>query len=147
MPKKIKDIEEQEEAFEWDKTRIAIAIGVLILLIVGGVFAKKYFLGANQESAQKTVQGVSTQDSSSGSTSSGNNSVSSSNLNFSLPTVSDLQLQLNQLEQKIQHLSIQDVASASPQVQDIIQQVQNLPNLPKDQAKSVCQQVCGNYMK
>lgn len=143
MPRKLLQ-ENQEEAYEWDKIRIAIAIGILVLLIVGGIFAKKYILSsAGDNSPKQNVQGVNTQNSGSGT----NTPARNASLNFSLPSTADLQTQLNNLEQKIQHLSVADVASASPQVQEIIQQVQNIQNLPKDQAKSVCQQICGNYMK
>lgn len=141
MPKK--KLVEDEEVYEWDKKRIIIAFAIIIVLIAGAFFAKKYFLAdqasnpaSTNSSVSQDVQGANTQ-------STGSNATT----NFSLPSANDLQNQLNALEQKIQHLSVQDVASASPQVQDIIQQAQNLPNLPKDQAKSICQTVCGSYMK
>lgn len=136
MPrKKIED--QQEEALEWDKKRIAIAFAVVGLLIVGAIFAKRYILGSSQDTTPtQSVQGIHTQ-----------NSGSNNSLNFSLPTSGDIQAKLGELEQKVTHLTAADVASSSPQVRDIIQQIQNLPNLPKDQAKSVCEKVCGSYMK
>lgn len=142
MPKRklIEDIQEEEE-FEWDKKKILLTLGVVLFLLVGGFGAKQLFLGTqtslpNAIGAKQDVKGASTVNSDAATTSQG----------ISLPSSGDMQQQLSNIEQQISHLSMKDIASSSPQVQQVIQQIQTIQNVPANEEKSMCQQVCGSVL-
>lgn len=130
MPRKkaveFEDDQEEEEALEWDKRKIIIAAVVILILIVGGIFTKKFILG-DATAPQQSVQGISTQ---------------SSPDTSLLPSQEDLKKQVAALEAKASSLSLQDVASSSPQVQDILQQLKNLPSSPSSVVKAACINIC-----
>ena len=130
MPRKKVLEEEHEEKVEWDKPRIMSFFIVLGLLVVGGLLGKHFFLDVQTNSSpQQSVQGISTQ------------------ADASLPTVQSVQRgvteQLANLQQQASQISVKDIASSSPQVQQILLQLQKLPQLPGDIAKQACVQLCG----
>ena len=57
----------------------------------------------------------------------------------------DLNKRLEKIKSDINELNALDVTTQSPQVKKIIEDLKSLQNLPKDQAKNVCQQVCSNF--
>jgi len=130
MPRKKVLEEEHEEKVEWDKPRIMSFFIVLGLLVVGGLLGKHFFLDVQTNSSpQQSVQGISTQ------------------ADASLPTVQSVQRgvteQLANLQQQASQISVKDIASSSPQVQQVLLQLQKLPQLPGDIAKQACVQLCG----
>lgn len=126
--KKITDDEEeldQEEELEWDKKKIAIALIILIILIAGLVFSRPFIFGESKSvSTQKSVQGITTQNTS------------------LLPSEENVKKQINAVQDKISKLSVKDIASSSPQVQQILHELQSLPKSPGDTIKQACVKLC-----
>ncbi len=116
---------EKKPEIDWDKKKIFLfAVGLVVLLIVL-VNAKSMILGETYKPAPKTkvdlpqVKGISTQDIS----------------NNVRKTIEDLQTQANNLD-------VVEVASSSPQVQKILNDLKSLQNLPKNEIKNVCDNIC-----
>lgn len=124
-----------EEESVWDKKKIIIGfVSAVILLGAGIYFLKPYFasqLHTNSQTSQKSanaqhVKGLS---------------ISS----FSVPSVSDVQGKIETIQEQITHLDARQIASSSPQVQKIIQDMQSLQQYPRNQAKEMCQQICSKF--
>ena len=131
MPKKkivnLDEEQEKEEELEWDKKKIIIAFVIVFFLVVGAIFGRKYILGDQSSPSDKSVQGISTQNTADTSL---------------LPSQEDVKQQIAALEAKVSGLSVKDIASSSPQVQQVLQQLKNLPNVPGDVIKQQCENIC-----
>lgn len=136
MPKRklIEDIEADEE-LEWDKKKIFITLGVVALFLTGGFAAKVFLLGSHTAlpSFQQDVKGASTV-----------NSSAQTSSPIQLPSSTAVQQKIASLEQQASQISVKDIASTSPQIQAIVQQLQNLPQMPGNVAKQTCMQLCNN---
>ncbi len=140
--------EEELKQESWDVKRITIGVLVLIGLIGGGLYTAKALgldIGKRKPAstnASQDVQGVSVSNNDQG-TSSENNG---QGLSVSIPSVStiksDLQSKINSLTQQVTHLSPADIASSSPQVQKILNDIKALEQGPVDQVRQICENVC-----
>ena len=106
--------EEQEEQFEWDKPRIIIFFIVLCGLVIGGLLVKHVVLDAqNTPQGLPSVQGLSTQ--------------AGQDTSSQLPTVQsvkqDAQQEIVALQKQASQISVKDIASSSPQMQQVLQQL------------------------
>jgi len=123
-----------EEFTSWNKKRIFIGfIVILAALTLLGYGIKTFVLGKNIDFfSKKTTLGTSTQ----------------KQENTSLPTASSIQNSLQQklgnIQQEISKLDIADIASSSPQVQKIINDLNALKDYPSNQIKEVCQNICNS---
>lgn len=103
--------------------------------IIGGLLlylSLFLFLGKNKLSlSKKSVKGISAQ----------------KQKDASLPSASNLQSSLQQkldsIKQEVSKLDIKDIASSSPQVQKLINDLNAVKNYPGNQAKEICQKICG----
>lgn len=137
MPRKkvIDEEPEEEETYEWDKPRIVIFFAVIAALLFGGLLYKHFVLDAQSVPSAgsfKSVQGAS----------------SSSNDTTQLPSVESIKQSAGQEIQTIQkqasQITVQQIASSSPQVQQLIQQLQQLPSQPGNIAKQTCENICNS---
>lgn len=129
MPRKktieFEEEKDQEEEYEWDKTKLAIT-GVILLLLIGGfIFGRQYIFG-DQASSHKSAEKISM-------------GYAQESL---LPSQEEVKQQLAAVEAKVSGLSVQDIATASPQVQQVLKQLQNLPKTPGDVVKQTCENIC-----
>lgn len=125
--------EEQEEDVEWDKKKIGITLGILVIGIILGVLLRNYILAYTNPVATPPPQAVK--------------GASISVPDFShpqslLPSQNDVNNEVQSLKNQVQSISTTQIASSSPQVQALIQQIQNLPNVPGNIAKQTCEQIC-----
>jgi uncharacterized protein YpmS len=125
--KELKPIEES-----WNKKRIFLGLNVLVILIVGLAAFKILVLDKNQNFPQnpalnnsKSVQGAST-------------SVNSTASNLK----TNIQDQINTIKQEASGINFAEIATSSPQVQKVIDDIKSIQNLPRNQAKGFCEQVC-----
>lgn len=130
--KELKPIEES-----WNKKRIFFGLTVLAILIAGLAAFKVLALDKNQDlgpepisKKAKSVEGASTNV----------NSLTQDNKASNLKT--NIQDQINTIKQEASGINLAEIATSSPQVQKVIDDIKSIQNLPKDQAKSFCQQVC-----
>lgn len=124
---------------EWNKKRILIAIVIVaILLGTGTYWLKNGVLGVFQELAKKAVQGTSTVKENKGKEL--DKGVSKGN---PLPLQAAIQEKLGELKKEVDKLNIAEVATASPQIQKIISDLNSLKDYPVNEAKELCRQICG----
>jgi hypothetical protein len=67
---------------------------------------------------------------------------STNHVSISLPSQVDVQNKIKDIQQQVTHLNVNDVASSSPQVQQILKQLQQIPAGPVGQVKEACMRLC-----
>lgn len=106
-----------------NKKRFLTIVFIIIILGLLGYSAKTFLLGGNKLNLfGKSVKGISTQ-----------KQETASNI---------LQQKLADIQQQVSKLNIADIASASPQVQKLIKDLNALKDYPSNQAKDICQKIC-----
>ena len=141
-------IDPEEQA--WDKKKIIITLFILCIIAGLAYTAKIFVLGKNQQSRIKpivnspsNVKGASTDAQSDSSSEEKNQapvfSFSASNIQTTA------QEKLNSIKKQVEDLNIQDIASSSPQIQKMINDLKSLENYPKNQAKQMCENICKNF--
>lgn len=131
----MKELHPIEES--WNKKRIFLGLSVMVILIAGLAAFKVLVLDKNQNLVQKTI---SKQTKSVQGASANTNSSSKDNVVPSLKI--GIQDQLNAIKQEASGINIAEIATSSPQVQKVIEDIKSIQNLPRTQAKSFCEQVC-----
>lgn len=126
----MREAKEKREEIIWDKKRIIITLIIIVLLIGIGFQFKTLFFGENKSPVPKeTIQKEQIKGA----------SVAEASKNIS----QSLQESINSLKEDAQNLNIAEVASSSPQVQKIINDLKSLKDLPKNQLKDTCERICG----
>lgn len=127
------------ESETWDKKRIIIAVFVIASLFGAALFLKNIFFEDKNIAAvlplsklfETKVAGVNTK-----------KDISSSNSKSIGKLKTDLQGRLDSVKKDVEGLTVSDVASSSPQLKKIIDDLQNLQKLPRNQAKEACYNIC-----
>lgn len=133
----------------WDKKKIVLAVLLLFLFVGSAYAAKKYILGDSSGSVQKSVvrsggevAGVSTADTESESKNSTENKKQPP-FSFSSSSVQDVVSgKISSLKNQVSNISVDEIASASPQVKKILNDLKALQEYPKNQAKEFCENMC-----
>jgi hypothetical protein len=119
----------KEEDFEWDKKRIITTLffGVLALLLVLEL-KNKFFpnTGILGESTVKKPYEVKKPE------------VQGPNLDVE----SRVGTAIEDIKNNINEINPEEVASSSPQIQKVLQDIQGLKDLPADKARSTCLKLC-----
>jgi hypothetical protein len=124
-------MEEVSSLATWNKKRIVFAIILLILLIIGGLYFRVRVLGARFSLQEKeSVKGVSIE-----------NKDAENDLGSSIKE--SIKEKINSLKQEVSNLDILEVASSSPQVQKILNDIKSLEQYPTNQIKEICRKICG----
>jgi hypothetical protein len=115
-----------KEPEQWDKKKILLFLIAAVVLIGIGFEVKDLVLGTSTKPsvsvAKPDIKGAATQ---------------------IAPNIkSNVQDQLNNLKTEAQSVNLVEIASSSPQVQKVINDLKALQNYPKNQAKVVCEQIC-----
>lgn len=140
----------EPEVEAWDKKKIMIAVIILLAIIGIGYKAKVLVLGKNQSNSAQTfskssaVAGANTEDQSDSSNDTQIPSFSFSPQTMQTTIQSSAQEKLNDIKKQVADINIQDIASSSPQVQKVINDLKSLENYPRDQAKQMCENICKN---
>ncbi len=119
----------------WNKKRIFAAVFLVILLAVGGYFLKTKALGSKFFSSSdflKSVKGTSVE---------GENKVQEKSLNLDVQKA--VKEKIDNLKQEVFSLDIAEIASSSPQVQKILNDIKSLEQYPTNQVKEICRKICG----
>lgn len=123
-------IEVQES--EWDKKRIILGVFALVIVLGGALYGAKV-LGLTETPDSQSTKSVAAAETQATQTVS---HVSTGDIKQTIDT------QIASLQQQVQQLSPQDLASSSPQVQKIMQDIKALQAYPHDQAKQYCLSLC-----
>ncbi len=123
-------------AEKWDKKKIILTIAIGAALIFGGLELKSYVLGEDvapqisESKSPKDIQGLNI----------------SPTPTISLPSARQigegLGQNLSNIKQEINNINVADLATSSPQVKKILDDIKALPNVPANQAKEVCLNIC-----
>jgi flagellar basal body-associated protein FliL len=122
--------QKKKEEVVWDKKKIIMFLVVVFFILIGAYELKLMILGedlgpkALENSYQQNVRGVSIQEPP----------------QESLRT--NVQEQINNLKEDAQNINVVEIASSSPQVQKIINDLKAIQNYPSNQIKEVCEKVC-----
>jgi len=110
---------------EWDLKKLILALFILVGILILVLFFKFYFF-ANEDNItqvakvqEKRVKGISTED-----------------------VQKAVQEKVDLIKQQADEINITDVATSSPQVQKLIQDIKTLENYPSSQARSMCENLC-----
>lgn len=128
----------------WNKKRVFITLLIIVLLIGFGIKTfvldknKDFFAMLSSPAFLKSVMGVNTQkeDRVKGEKSTKKNT-------SSLPIQATIKEKLDELKKEVNSLNIVDIASSSPQIQKIINDLNVLKEYPANEAKEICQKICG----
>ncbi len=123
-------MEETRTEQSWNKKRILIALFLITILAVGGYFFKTLTLGEKSSQSEKSVRGISAKE---------KNPVPE----FKMNVQEAVKEKINSLKQEALGLNVLEIASSSPQVQKIINDIRSLEQYPANQAKEICRQICG----
>lgn len=116
----------------WSKKRIIIFFISIIILIAFAYKIKTSFLDKNINSFLGKVKGANTK----------NERVSQDKTDNSSVLRGDLQEKLDSVKKQVTNLNVSDIASSSPQVKKVIEDLQFLQQLPRNQAKEACYNIC-----
>ena len=120
---------EKKEEIQWDKKKIIFAVIVSILLIGIGFELKSVFLAESQpiekvnQNSNAQIKGASTNELTNG-------------------IKQSFADNINSLKAQAQNIDIAEIASSSPQVQKVINDLKGLKDLPKNEIKSACEKIC-----
>ena len=117
-----------EEASEinketWNKKRVFLGIFLLALLIIGGGYLFRDKIFSRQS---KSVEGAST-----------------STVDTAANVQEAVREKVDNLKQEVSGLNLMEVASSSPQVQKILNDIKALQQYPANQIKDLCRKICG----
>lgn len=108
------------EEVNWDKKKIFIFSTVLVLILLFLFYRVADFSSNEQiEKPNTQLKGVSAEDLS-----------------------KNVQEAVSNLQEQAESLNIEEVASSSPQVQKIINDLKSLKDVPKSQLKNTCERIC-----
>lgn len=126
----MKEDKKKEESV-WDKKRIILFSILVFLAIIGAYYVKTLFLPdtaskdlSSNSVLKESVKGASTSENSSGSLKQG------------------IQNQINSIKSEAENINVVDIATSSPQVQKVINDLKVLQNYPTNSLKGVCEKVC-----
>lgn len=126
----MKEVEFQES---WNKKRIFITSLFIILLIGVGLELKgniiSNLLSNKNAGSSSSVKGVTIYE-------------NKNQSEFKPDIGSTLQHKLESIKQDAENVNISEIATSSPQVKKIINDIKNLQSLPSNQLKDACLNIC-----
>lgn len=124
------------EEESWDVKKIIIGILVLFFLAGTAYAAKTFLLDKLDKQKKVDVAGASVERE--------KVFIPTENQAFSFPSQSDIQQKISDIRQDVVKLDALEIASSSPQVQKVLNDIKTLGEYPRNQAKDICQQICSN---
>ncbi len=130
MPKMLKSEFSQEQ---WNKKRLVLAVLITLFLVIAGLGLKSYLLGSESpqsSNVNKNIKGTNT----------------STVPAVTLPTAEDIVQGVGgsifNIKKEIEKINVVDLATSSPQIQKILNDIKALPSVPGQKAKDVCLNLC-----
>lgn len=127
-------MKEVDNKNQWDRKKILLFLLACLFLVGLGYALKTILLGQStkaqnppsyQTGQEQAVKGASSQSFS-----------SSPNIKKSV------QDQINNLKKEALDINVVDIATSSPQVQKVINDLKSLQDYPKNQLKNACEKIC-----
>lgn len=119
---------EKKEKVEWDKLKIALFVVLAFILLFAGYEIKSITLDKNSVSSNPVVE----------------KSVSSKSIigNSSPNIKNTIQDSISGLKKEATSINIADIATSSPQIQKVINDLKGLQNYPSSELKNACLKIC-----
>jgi uncharacterized membrane protein YvbJ len=109
----------------WNKKRIILSIFLLTLLLIGVYFFRSgIFVSPSRQS--KSVKGASI-----------------TAVDPGVNVQEAVKEKIDNLKQEVSNLDILEIASSSPQVQKVLNDIKALQQYPTNQIKELCRKICG----
>lgn len=120
-------MEEKQTYESWDIKKILIALILFVILVV---LVKAFILDNKPVLSSRTigVEGVT-------------NKVVSTPAP-ALEIKKSVESKLNELNREVNNINVVEIATSTPAVQKILNDLKNLQSLPQSQAKQTCLQIC-----
>lgn len=131
----------------WNKKRIIIGFFILIILIATAYVSKIYVLdkfdtGKKINLVTKSVKSASIINDENQDSSNKENPNSKDSLPSANQIQNNIEEKLSSLTKEAANLKLEDIASSSPQIQKIVNDLKSLEQYPKNQAKEACLNIC-----
>lgn len=122
-------MKERKEQIEWDKKKIILfVVGVILLLVAGLVVKQMMFAGVQTQNSSLPTTGVKG---------------ANTEIANPLPDIKQgIQNQIDSLKNEAQNINVVDIATSSPQVQKVINDLKAIQDYPKSQLKATCEKIC-----
>ncbi len=130
IPKlKPKKIEKEDDGLEWDKKRIltTLLFGIIAIFLV--MELKHRFFPDTNILGESTVKKASEIE---------KPSVKGPNMDLESKVGSTL----NEVKNNINQIDPEEVATSSPQIQKVLNDIQGIRDLPADKARNTCMKIC-----
>lgn len=126
------EIEKTEEI--WDKKKIAVFVGIILVLVVGIAYFSKDFLieqylqkiRPQLGGEKKAVKSAQTRKN-------------------TLRIREDLEERLNAIRKDVEAINFEEIATSSPKVQKVVNDIKALQEYPHEQAKDLCVKMCSSF--
>ncbi|MBI2032497.1 MAG: hypothetical protein HYV38_02915 [Candidatus Levybacteria bacterium] len=111
----------------WDRKKVFLALSLVIILLIFGFFGSNRYFGqpktevkgdAIKEEVKKTIE--------------------KPNINIKR----DLESKVNAIREDVDSLDVKEVASSSPQIQKVLNDIKSIQNLPSNEAREACMKIC-----
>jgi len=123
-------MEEVNVEESWNKKRILTALFLIMVLAIGGYVFKARVLDADLfPKNPKSVKGITSKE-------------EKRKEDFGMEIQGAVKEKIKSLKQEVSLLNIAEIASSSPQVQKIINDIKSLEQYPTNQAKEICRKIC-----
>ncbi len=122
----MKELSKFPEEEQWDKRKIVLFLIAAIILIGIGFNARDLILGTSSAPQKKVVAPDIK----------GAVSEAAPNIQKSV------QEQVDNLRNEAENIDLTEIASSSPQVQKVINDLKAIQDYPKNQLKATCEQIC-----
>lgn len=122
-------MDKEEESRSWDYKKIMLGVIVLGIIAVVGYSQWELILSYNTMPT-KDVAGIET-----------TQHIKNNQSRVTDPKI-DLQEKIAEIAEEVSKLDVAEVTASSPQVQKVLKDMEALKNLPKNEAKDACMNIC-----
>lgn len=127
--KKPRVSKEPEDDSEWDKKKISIGLIILALGLIGFMEAKSRFFPNTEVLGTSAV----------------NRSTEIRKPDVKTPKIdlqSELGVSIDDIKNNISNLDAKEVASSSPQIQKVLNDIESIKDMPTNEARDACMKIC-----
>lgn len=111
----------------WDRKKVSLVLSLVMILLVFGFFgSNRYLLQSKTE-----VKGDTTKEEA-------KKTIEKPNINIK----KDLEDKVNAIREDVDSLDVKEVASSSPQIQKVLNDIKSIQNLPSNEAREACMKIC-----
>lgn len=114
-----KEKKEKKVEQEWDVKKIFFTFAIIVVILFVGIWLKRgYFAQINSKSVVKDAS-------------------------IEVPNLQKVvQSKIDNIKGEAAKINVEEVATSSPQVQKVINDLKSIQSYPNDQAKTMCEKIC-----